>query len=109
MPLAFILIPLLGLLGTLFTAHWGAAELFGFFLLLAVFVNLAVGGWQPCPKCGSRLTTQLSEQVPDFSGHDRMHTWTWQKCWNPRCRKKVGLRGVFAEQKHTEEGENAEH
>ena len=100
MPVAFILIPLVGCLATLVTAHWVGAGIFGFFFLFASFVNLCIGGWQPCPKCGSRLTTQLHEQVPDFSYGDKiMHDWVYQKCWNPRCRKTEMLRGVEVESK----------
>jgi hypothetical protein len=96
MPLAFILIPLVGLLVTLVTAHCIAAGIFGFISALAVFGNFVQGGFQPCPECGSYLTTQVHET-------NYITSWVYQKCWHPKCRKAVGIQGIFVEQKHLKE------
>ena len=93
MPLLIIL--LLALAIALIGSCWGAAIIIAGFTFLAVVLIFAAGGFQPCPKCGSRLTTQFHKDVPDFSlGNQVMHVWSYQTCWHPKCRKTTMLHGV---------------
>jgi hypothetical protein len=81
--------------GTLMLGFWKASLVFAGLAILKAFFIWMDGGFQKCPKCGSRWTEQISDEVPDASmGSARMHSWVGQKCWNFRCRKTSTLRGI---------------
>lgn len=96
MPLLFVLI-ICSIVAAV-TAHWGVAAIICGLSILAAGFIWGTGGFQPCPKCGSRLTQQFHDETPDFShGRSIMHPYVEQKCWNLKCRKTTVLCGIVVE------------
>ncbi len=93
MPFLFILL-IAAIVTLLFGLLQVAVCLFAFTVFIAAVIHSA-GGFQHCPKCGSRLTVQIHDETPDFSyGPSRMHPYVVQKCWHPRCLKTTVLEGL---------------
>lgn len=73
--------------------YWGFVVVFTGLVIFGAALIRGSDGFQPCPKCGSRLTEQLHGKSPDASyGRAKMHPFVVRKCW--RCRKTTMLAGL---------------
>ena len=68
----------------------------GVIFLLSLVFSWAAGWYQPCRKCGSRLTSYTEDFTPDASyGWRFSHPYTYRKCW--RCGEFDVLQGIVVE------------
>lgn len=63
--------------------------------LLGLFVT---GSFQPCKRCGSKLTIMRYQEIPDASRGSRiMHAHAEQRCYSRDCRKSTVVQGISTE------------